>query len=443
LLRLLHIRLPLLVASHAMGMLFAPDGRTALAGQHRVMGAMSAADLYRQTCGALDPYPQSPLPDEDQLKKLHDFHHIVSSLGDHPALQRLTGQVLTLTFALPPALPAMGTIRVLPAWVAPSGTPTVHYSPSTAYTLQGTAFEAQPRPTFSDARGGFLRVDDPNLFQVIQLESVGSLMKLANAGANWLAMDSEGFPASAAEDTAALPALRNGGVSLVRTTMEDYLDQVFAQSAALQAALAGQDGSPAPAGATGTVTLYANDLVRGYRADVFDQQAGRWFSLHQTYTTYHFDRNPRLDTSGAGIASEGFTQHVATKAAGDESGTGATRHSPSLFTWDGWSLSAARPGKVLDTAYDAQNPVTAPRNDSRTMANFQTTRRAVPGTLPRLRYGRSYQLRVRTVDLAGDSAVEPGDAAFQKTPGEVTAPFVYQRFHPVSHPATILCADPG
>jgi hypothetical protein len=73
-----------------------------------------------------------------------------------------------------------------------------------------------------------------------------------------------------------------------------------------------------------------------------------------------------------------------------------------MFGWEGWSLAAPRPGKrvrheageeiVEDTEVDP-DPVTP----------LIVTNKVEPGTLPRLRYGRSYAFRAWLVDLAGNS----------------------------------------
>ena len=69
----------------------------------------------------------------------------------------------------------------------------------------------------------------------------------------------------------------------------------------------------------------------------------------------------------------------------------------------------------------------------------------VSGSLPRLRFGHHYQVRVRTVDLAGNSVFEPDDdpaSEFQQAHADDTPPRPYRRFEPVPSPAVVLKAQP-
>src|SRR5207247_2398602 len=98
-----------------------------------------------------------------------------------------------------------------------------------------------------------------------------------------------------------------------------------------------------------------------------------------------------------------------------------------MFGWEGWSLAAKRPGQAITNtgaeAIQPKNPTDFPL-----FTEFQAT----PGTLPRLRFGRTYRFRVRAVDLAGNS-VRKGEIVSQ----HVTTPHTFRRFEPVPSPAVI------
>src|SRR5262249_50614172 len=64
--------------------------------------------------------------------------------------------------------------------------------------------------------------------------------------------------------------------------------------------------------------------------------------------------------------------------------------------------------------------------------NFAPT----PGSLPRLRFGHSYRLRVRTVDLAGNS--EPPPPPGSTDDSHATDLITYTRFDPVDVPVVVL-----
>ncbi|MFI9592812.1 hypothetical protein [Nonomuraea sp. NPDC052265] len=94
-----------------------------------------------------------------------------------------------------------------------------------------------------------------------------------------------------------------------------------------------------------------------------------------------------------------------------------------------WSLAAPLPGRTLDRF---GRPVVA---DPEVDANFplDTKFTPVPGSLPALRYGRTYRLRARVVDLAGN-APEPAAEA----PGSaLSRAITYSRWEPVPPPAIV------
>src|SRR5207244_11695233 len=106
-------------------------------------------------------------------------------------------------------------------------------------------------------------------------------------------------------------------------------------------------------------------------------------------------------------ADEGFVQFAATEAR-DPAAPKTIRAGETLFTWNGWSLSAPRPGKAImpdDTHAD-------PANSAVTPFKIETAFKAKVGSLPRLRFGRKYRLRARVADLAGKSVKMPGEVAF-------------------------------
>ena len=76
-----------------------------------------------------------------------------------------------------------------------------------------------------------------------------------------------------------------------------------------------------------------------------------------------------------------------------------------MFGWEGWSLAAPRPGKRVrhengQTRSWRTEPDADPDPGARRSSSSPPRWR--PGTLPRLRYGRSYAFRAWAVDLAGN-----------------------------------------
>ena len=111
------------------------------------------------------------------------------------------------------------------------------------------------------------------------------------------------------------------------------------------------------------------------------------------------------------------------------------------MTWDGWSLSAPRAGTPLSRHPDAPDPArpetlpAAVPNDPQTAMGLAFEAAVVPGSLPRLRFGRSYRLRMREVDLAGGGPTV-ADATALGNDAELGSGG-YQRFEPVPAPAAV------
>ncbi len=380
-----------------------------------------------------------PLP--ENFEETYDFHQMVATLGDYPNLLRYTGLVVDLEVTLDGPLPATGTVTVTPQ-VALAMNTTPPYTPRTHYVLGDERFVTQPGPA-SDLSDGLLQVQDENRFRVVQLDVTGSTLKL-RAAANKLVNEHKFNTASAIEPKQqGLPALQTAGISLVRPKLAQLLKDMFLSAWALNANLAAIDGSPStPAVGASPLPkddLFAEDVTRGYRVDVWDDQSTAWHSLCRRVGEYAF--------SGAGFAlederDEGFVQMSVTEPAKEETPRRLRLHE-SLFTWNGWSLGAPRYGRTI-VSPDPDDPtqVGDPQNDPVTAFKMRTTFTPEPKSLPRLRFGYGYRLRVRAVDLAGNSVFAPADAAFAATQTEVTKETKYRRFEPVAPPAVLLQAKP-
>ena len=197
--------------------------------------------------------------------------------------------------------------------------------------------------------------------------------------------------------------------------------------------------------------LHAEDLQRGYRLDVQDMTTGQWYSLHRRVGTFNALNYPPGPFE---LADEGFTQAGATtpaeKPGATPDPTAELYIHESLFTWDGWSLSAPRSGKALSRSARAPSPDepgTEPDyvpNRAMTAMRLETTFRPQDDSLPRLRYGRAYRLRVRAVDLAGNSPTVDEATQLLDALGGMIQPIlpegrelIYSRFEPVNPPEIV------
>src|SRR5439155_6827438 len=173
----------------------------------------------------------------------------------------------------------------------------------------------------------------------------------------------------------------------------------------------------------GTVTFDAEDLVRGYAIDVHDDQTSQWHSLNLRVGTYTL-----ADHTFEGVEDEGWVSMGLAKPA-DGSSTDA-KLQETLFNWWGWSLSARRPGKTMDKDGNPVYTQSEPTGQFDLTVDFA----AKPGSLPKLRYGTTYRLRARAVDLAGNRTPRELVAGLANASAAVT----YGRFDPVASPEVVL-----
>lgn len=357
-----------------------------------------------------------------------DFHQMVGTLGQYPALLRALGLVFDLEIPGQRALTGTGRVRVEPHWKPtdpadpdPNVLPWTHVA--FGDTQHPAEFRALPRPGGQpEFLLGKLPLADEKRYGVIQFDADGTALKALDFAQhlNPLQTDRFAFPRARAGEkqaapAASLPSLRTTGLNLVRLHRAARTRQLLAVAKQHQDDLTG--GSP-PA-------LYAEDLVRGYRVDVWAAGADRWFSLHQREGTYTVDGKD-LERN---LTDEGWVSTGATSSPDPAAPDDLYLHE-SLLEWGGWSLSAPRPEKIIGPNEEVADGPEKPPGGLPLLASFKPVR----SSLPRLRFGRSYRLQARSVDLAGNSpALDPKSQDFFCA----TPPTTYARFEPVAQPALI------
>ena len=396
------------------------------------------------------PPPSPPHP---------DFHTMLGSLGDHPALLQHLG--LVLTFEVPGLLPSKGErfLTVVPHWdPAPDvlshdvACLTRYYfdvdplSPDPSTPGRRVFLAAQPPPADDPAAAApaaALATPSRGLeefsadFSVEQADVDGAALKMVGVS----------------EDDTGLSPMRNPGISLVRkermASLRPELDKARAHNDSFDALVnhrKEQDGQApqnpenphTPQDQPTPPVLTARDLVRGHRMDIWDEQRNAWFSLHARDVEYRRSHGgPLLLTA----SDEGFFQTHAVAPP-----NGSALHIPEpLAVWHGWSLSAPLPGLVLDTdegdpdSHRPPNPPVPLRNEAPPGVPLEITVRAGRGSLPALRYRHAYRVRLRTVDLAGHGLDLDQADALMHLPGVTIPdrPLVFQRFEAVSAPAVV------
>ncbi|KAB1984180.1 peptidoglycan-binding protein [Streptomyces triticiradicis] len=414
---------------------------------------------------------QPPPPDPPQPPSLPpaDFHTMLTSLGDHPVLLRRLG--LVLDFLLPaeqlPASSGERLLTVVPHWTSALEQGAFDVSCRTRYVFSADPLDPACRVFVPAAQS-------PAHGDPLASPTRGLVVLSGNFALEQADIDGAAFKLlSVPEDATGLSPVRTRGFSLIRHERAGSLKTEFQRAADHESAFsqvvsaqradngvpAGETpgaapGAPQNAGAspqhaqdgTSAPELLAQDLVRGHRLDVWDETRGAWFSLHERAVEY---RQPGAGPVLLTAPDEGFFQaHLASPP--HEAVPPAT--APPLYvpeqlvSWHGWSLSAPRPGLVLDTDPGSPddhlppNKPVPPRNDAPPGVPLEITVKVRPGSLPRLRFGHRYRVRLRTVDLAGNGLDVTQATALKALPGTAlpdpgTQPF--QRFEAVPAPVVV------
>ena len=381
--------------------------------------------------------PREMPADGEHYRATVDFHQMVGSLGDHPDLLRRLGLVVDLAVAAD-ALPApVGFVTATPVLAAPDDAvlreSVAHH---TAYHADGGRFVAARQTPDATVPEGLVPLSAAS-FVVTQVDVDGAALKtIATATTATTPPPAAGGPGLHQPDDAGLATLRTSGLSLVQTGRADALQAEFSRSGTVNGAIAG-----------GPVQLFAEDLVRGYRLDVFDDLTGVWRSLHQQVRTATTERYAAglPAVSGEGQVQVSLAERLIPPGQTPDPNGELYVHE-TLVSWDGWSLSAPRAGLPLSRhpdAPDPDRPETLPAavpNDPQTAMGLSFASTVVPGSLPRLRFGRSYRLRLREVDLVG-GALTLGEADTLAVGDLAAEP--YLRFEPVAAPAAVPYAAYG
>jgi hypothetical protein len=404
------------------------------------------------------PLPQTPA----DFAKLLDFHKALTAVSSYPALLRVLGLVFDLeipTAAIrkSPASPGGNYFTVAVEQITPGFTWKIAPDlclPKTAYFRSGNEFSAAPvtpskslrtkKYTPGDVIDGFL-VLSPGDFHLTQVDIDGAMLG-ALALADTVAFADYRNSTNANNPVAVeqvLPALRSGGIALMADGRASQLLQSVRNNKSFDTALTSKKALPRP--------FHVLDLVRGYRIDIHSSQTNQWHSLHRRNSTYKF--GPSASTVVPIDDEEGFTQLATAQPADDPSrpvdkvakAAGAPQPGTDLYVhervagWTGWSLSVQRPGSALNRSADPQKALDSDPTLNQPMTPFKmvTTFTPVHRSLPRLRFGARYRMRVRAVDLAGNSVplkVSVPDGL--SLPSHTELP--YLRFEPVPHPVVVL-----
>ncbi len=426
-----------------------------LAAYHKPLAKVVPGNLKKRMVGGapdpLDPnedvewqtVERVPMPEADEFRKNLDFHRVAAAVGQHPVLQRLTGLVVPLLVPAERVPPGNWQIGVEVRW-DPQGTE------APGDTFCETLARVSDRGFRSRATGqqlveGWLRSDKD--FALVQLDVDGAGLTVKNMATQLPRMIEERFDDEIPRDPVArtgAPRLRTAGIQFAQTRRDIAIRGLFDK--------AGNHDDRMNNGQT--VVLSAEDLVKGWRIDVLDRTrdgngtGNGWQSLMRFEGRYGFVADGReVRTS-----DEEAIARLAAAETADDNASAATKNilkaSEALFGWTGWSLAAPPPGRTMlpdyaetDDVPMKEEPGDAP-NTVPPGLPLATEFRAQPKSLPVLRFGHVYQVRLRSVDLAG------GGPRFTRRdidlPGVASAGVQFGRYEPLETPVlTVIDGDPA
>lgn len=228
------------------------------------------------------------------------------------------------------------------------------------------------------------------------------------------------------------PTKKTGGIAPIR--MKRQIPAVRMQ--ALTAAFQKIEYIPVP-----TEFLYADDLVFGYRLDIaYDDKPDTWYSLHKRKMSFAFapvDQPVQPITLEPGDELDEGCIHLALTE--DEEDGDEKKVNEVIARWEGWSLSVPRIGKGINNAgpevSSDEDEKKKYKLDKETPFRLQVEVKPAPKSLPKLRFGKKYRIKVRTVDIAGNGVSH--DVQPESPSQTIRSGIEYRRFEPLSSPVLL------
>ena len=376
---------------------------------------------WRSENGVERPEP----PQNDHLSE-PEFHGVIGALGDHPALLRRLGLVVDLVATLPPSASAAAGVRVmvtLPSGVLGVGGEVI--CPRTLYRLTPSDFAAavytegeseEEKARWPLTENGMLPLDG-GAYLVSHLDVDHAATEFIEFSVN-----TQKNKASGSTVPVKLPALRTAGIGIYRDNREADFPLRLNRPHVYESA-------------PSALNFTADELVRGYRFDVSEQAQngsfGPWKSLCQRVTTAELAAGGTPLT----IADEGVVK-ASVLSSSDREQTMLNVHE-SLCRWNGWSLVAQRPGRAAPDG--SGKPEFIENSGEVAGMPVDLKVRAKPGSLARLRLGKTYRFRARVTDLAGNDLAHAPSATPSST-DNASSPITLKRYEPVSPPTMLLKA---
>ncbi|MBK8878884.1 MAG: hypothetical protein IPN74_10140 [Haliscomenobacter sp.] len=415
------------------------------------------------------------------LSEEYEFHKQLIFLQEYPVVMRALGLALDFRIPVEKNFPPQGTMRLVLdtrmgqvdqhefLWSNYMTVPDFRMSPENKQLLHC----------------GLLRVGNEDKFSFIPFDPDGAAIKTKNL-VDQLAQ--QFWTGELEKPENALPVLRSDGVRVAVNGIASQLKKRLQRQKTLREWVL-----KLPEKAQ-TESLFAEDVQAGYRIDILEESRKEpvWLSLHHRTGQYYVKKEEQteLNRIDEGFLQLGVTEKQISKdkysygvsspdsRQGIKRGTFKIRRSneesePEMFAsevqfiWNGWSLAVPPPGKELDL----EDKITKKEHTLADMVktgNFHKVAAPVPvqpkkggeafeeaeveeesgpglidavfaavqGSLPRQRYGHWYQLRIRSVDVAGNSLPVTTDTTSWGPDTRLRFPF--QRYEPVGSPFPLL-----
>lgn len=422
-------------------------------------------------------------------KPVFEFHDIMAVINSYPQIMRKLAFILDFVIPYETSIPTKGTIKLVPDALDLDETNTVVSIPATAYEITSTGFYVSDKSN-TIFNQGFVKINSDE-FSVIQIDADGAALKTSNMAENKVQQIAKFYEARSnigrlkknkseikvqkkmklvePPEDEGLPYMRTSGIAITKNGMAEHLFNSIKLNENLRTKF-----KQAPVkkievkkkkyalGQTPLFTdlrikepevvLYSNEIIQGYRMDIaYKEQPTTWHSLHQKKDDYTWYNEVNEEHTIENInPDEGFIQLGIAQDPEDEDDVFV---SETLARWEGWSLSVHKPGFAINDSedYKLQSGETEKKdfvykNKSEELKKYKfdpdlefkvnATSEIVAGSLPKLRFGKDYNIRVRTVDLAGNSVA----IDFQSESPQLTSRknIRYLRYEPLASPIVLV-----
>ncbi len=401
-----------------------------------------------------DQPTETPTPKSTELMDMAtEFHSIVATVGDYPVLMRRLGLVWDFLID-DPGIPDEGWGWIEPVddgiklshWICPRVAFNKHTFMVRADDMGDPEIQSGMlllgQPLLEKNGNSSKPARDPVTNQVVLKFDVVPGDILGTAGKLYRLMEERGDKMSDSS-LISLPTRRAAGLAIVHRERDGWLQELMLRRKAFKENLVNEQVTQGVRGKT--LQLKTEDVIRGFRIDVREIRressgvaVGPWRPLCGRNGEYEIVNAPslKIDHRDEGWISLAVTEGSQFKDDEDGADKGkklgrALLLHEELFRWPGWGLCVPKPGKLPQEPKQSDVSVS-------TKIPFKVTFSAIPGTLPKLRFGRQYQFRARVVDLAGNSL--PFRTDDTPEPDYVTDENdgYYDRYDPVGSPILLF-----